>query len=168
MFACFPSTPTSLGHFRVRVSSLFFDNPRKQDSDVEEDAKLMVQANLNAAADQHAMLKDNWLRGRAVAFAALGTLPRMGEVCGSFRLLDPGIVKAIIAVVHKAGPARDTEYFANEAAGGPPDYRVFPAYPELAQSNGPPSSTLPSQNNYEGRWCFSVFGGARTVLCASV
>jgi hypothetical protein len=60
-------------------------------------------------------------------------------ICSSLFQSD---LDAILAIVHCAAPINEPEYpiYTLKAAGEKPDYRMFPAYPEHAQSNGPPDS----------------------------
>jgi len=138
------------GHnFSCTLIREFFEEwgSRSPDSEDAEDAELLQ--GVRAEADRQARLRDDWWRGRALAFA-LGTHQRIGER-SPIRMLDSDALRGILAAVHAAGPASEAEYYANDP--GRPTYTLVWGYPELQASKSPPAlPSLPSQRRYAGCW----------------
>ena len=72
-------------------------------------------------------------------------------------MLTPDALRAILALVHAAGPASEAEYYADYP--GRPSYRLIRRYPSrlLQASESPPAlPSLPSEHRYVGCWYVSA------------
>ena len=80
---------------------VYFDPRRSPDPKDAADAELMQSVRAEALRKER--VRDRWWRGRALALA-LGTQERIGER-SPIRMLTPDALRAILAILHAAGPA---------------------------------------------------------------
>ena len=111
-----PTRKTDGYRLKSESRAVFFDRRRRPDEEDAEDAELMQS--VRAEGRRKARVRDRWWRGRALALA-LGTQERIGER-SPIRMLTPDALRAILALVHAAGPASEAEYHA--------DYPGRPSY----------------------------------------
>jgi hypothetical protein len=146
-----PTRKTDGYRLKSESRAVYFDRRRRPDEEDAEDAELMHSVRAEGLRQEE--VRDMWWRGRALALA-LGTQERIGER-SPIRMLTPDVLRAILAILHAAGPASEAEYHTD--CPGRPSYKLIPRYPCLQASESPPAlPSLPSERRYVGCWYVSA------------